>query len=218
MKSYTPKAKPYSNYSKTMYIITWCEKTQYTGTCHLTKNLKGKYLLGDIGKIKSLREDETQLSLLVNLSESIMTLLNLVPIGSKLYNGSIKGVTNMTLTEQTFTINVPIKVNTQDIEDILEMAFVGADYWINDVNYSCNSCLDTLMEGKELVFSVPEDDADTEFKDYTLTLEKLLKGIEMYCAKWGDCLDNATVDTGKIDVADCDLILQYALFGEQVFG
>ena len=124
----------------------------------------------------------------------------------------------MTLTEQTFTINVPIKVNTQDIEDIFEMACLGADYWINDVSYSCSNCLDTLMEGKELVFSVPEDDADTEFKDYTLTLEKLLKGIEMYCGKWGDCLGENGIDTGKIEVADCDLILQYALFGEQVFG
>ena len=115
-------------------------------------------------------------------------------------------------------INVPIKVNTQDIEDILEMAFLGADYWVGDIDYIGNDYTETLINGGELIISVPEDDADTEFKDYTLTLEKLLKGIGIYYAKWGDGLDNGGIDTGKIDVADCDLILQYALFGEQVFG
>lgn len=43
MKSYTPKAKPYSNFSKTVCLITWEEKVQYTGKCYLTKNLEGKY-------------------------------------------------------------------------------------------------------------------------------------------------------------------------------
>ena len=43
MKSYIPKAKPYSNYSKTICLITWDEKAQYTGTCYLHKNLEGKY-------------------------------------------------------------------------------------------------------------------------------------------------------------------------------
>lgn len=43
MRSYTPKARPYSNYSKTICLITWDEKAQYQGTCYLTKNLEGKY-------------------------------------------------------------------------------------------------------------------------------------------------------------------------------
>ena len=43
MKSYTPKAKPYSNFSKTICLITWDEKALYLGTCYLAKNLEGKY-------------------------------------------------------------------------------------------------------------------------------------------------------------------------------
>ena len=43
MKSYVPKAKPYSNYPKTHCIIIWDEKVQCTGNCYLTKNLKGRY-------------------------------------------------------------------------------------------------------------------------------------------------------------------------------
>ena len=124
----------------------------------------------------------------------------------------------MTNTQQVFTINVPVKVSYETLEDILESAFIGADYWINDVSYSCNSCLDTLMEGKKLVFSVPEDDDNTEFEDYSLTLEKFIKGIEIYVSKYGDCIEDGEVDASSIDVCCCDLILQYALFGEQVFG
>ena len=58
MKSYTPKAKPYSNYSKTHCIIIWDEKTQCTGNCYLTRNLNGKYFASRNGGCKEFKEIE----------------------------------------------------------------------------------------------------------------------------------------------------------------
>ena len=110
------------------------------------------------------------------------------------------------------TIQVPIKVSDETLEDILDTAFASSSYWL----YSNN-----IKHKKEFNFDllVPEDDADTEFKKYTLTKRKLLKGLIQYISEYGIAsMEDGQVDSCVLDGCDCDLILQYSLFGEQVFG
>lgn len=69
----------------------------------------------------------------------------------------------------------------------------------------------------------PFDDEDTEW--YTLNKEKFMKGLEMYLQNPGyECLEKDvsnryyTIDTTCIDAKCADRIIQYALFGEEIFG
>lgn len=82
-----------------------------------------------------------------------------------------------------------------------------------------------IARGGELKIHVcePFDDEDTEW--YTLNKEKFMKGLEMYLHDPRyECLEKDvsnkyyTIDTTCIDAGCADTIIQYALFGEEVFG
>ena len=56
---------------------------------------------------------------------------------------------------------------------------------------------------------------------YELTLEKLIKGFELWVAGGYDtygAVCEGVVDTGEIDAEKADQICQLALFGEIIFG
>ena len=110
------------------------------------------------------------------------------------------------------TITVPIKVEDEDLEEILFSAFCGAKYWLYDENIEY---LDIFTYN----FKVPITDDDSELEEYTLDKDKLLKGLTQYISEYGIAsLEDGRVNTCVLDNCDCELILQYALFGEQVFG
>jgi hypothetical protein len=67
-----------------------------------------------------------------------------------------------------------------------------------------------LLEGKEVLFYDREDE-DREY--FPLTLEKLIKGFQMNAEKRPF---DAELDQG--DAITYDAIIQYALFGEIVYG
>ncbi len=73
---------------------------------------------------------------------------------------------------------------------------------------------DQISRGGELIFHDSESD-DT----YTLTLDKFLRGLAMFVA---DSMASFTykgrIDPGEIDADGADAIIQYALFGELVYG
>ena len=123
------------------------------------------------------------------------------------------------------TLLIPINVTDEDITDIMEMAFIGSNYWLGDIKVARrgkalkdDTYAEIILNKGKLTLSAPEDDADNTYHDYPLTLGSLLKGIGIYLETYGDCIEKGGIDSGKLDVADCDLILQYALFGEQVYG
>lgn len=132
----------------------------------------------------------------------------------------------MTATEQTYTINVPVKVTREDLFNILWSArHQGSTYWLEDIIDSKGRAVsteDTLIElidkNKPVGFVYPETDDGSELGTAYLTLSSLIAGIEKYVAQYGDCIEDGCIDTCSIDSPSCDLILQYALFGEQVFG
>ena len=110
------------------------------------------------------------------------------------------------------TIQVPIKVEDEDLENILFSAFCSAKYWLYDENIE-------YIDKFNYKFQVPITDDDSELEEYTLSKDKLLKGLTQYISEYGIAsLEDGRINTCVLDNCDCELILQYALFGEQVFG
>lgn len=139
-----------------------------------------------------------------------------------------KATTKMPTTDKTvLTINVPIKVTMENVDDILCTAFDngygGCWYWMNN-RVSNHPLLPDeyawhgITKYNDIV--TVWDDEHTEFK---LDLEKFLKGLQMWVEhkiRQGDTIefDGDQIDCGMIDAGDADNIVQFALFGELVYG
>lgn len=122
-------------------------------------------------------------------------------------------------------------VTEEDVDDIMCAALEGGIvYWCNSAKVPADKMVaswghEQIARGGELKIHVcePFDDEDTEW--YTLNKEKFMKGLEMYLQNPGyECLEKDvsnkcyTIDTTCIDAGCADMIIQYALFGEEVFG
>lgn len=112
-------------------------------------------------------------------------------------------------------------VTANDVETIIVNALEGgSDYWCGiertniiamkpkGIPYS-TWIANALIEGESVMFHDVED----EQEKFTLTLDKLIKGIELNAQNrsWDSDIHN-----GDASTADC--ILQYALFGKLVYG
>lgn len=113
-----------------------------------------------------------------------------------------------------------IEITDADIEDIMASALEdGVDYWCKYVtrpdNPSANADYfsDELTKGTgELTFSVGK-------KSYKLTKENFLTGLAKYLENPRyECFYEDGIDPGNIDATCADMIVQYALFGELVYG
>lgn len=124
--------------------------------------------------------------------------------------------------ELTYTTERYAIITANDIEDIVVTALEGGiDYW---------ACLDNitelwelkpknmpvskyaahlLMSDKELVFYDTEDSEET----WTLTMEKLLRGLDMNAEN-----RPGESDLDDLDAESADCIFQYALMQEIVYG
>lgn len=133
--------------------------------------------------------------------------------------------------KKVYTINVPIEVDSEAVDNILWGAVnQGSTYWLHSVEVTREGSNGTNAEdgtptifgqiqtGGELTFEAPEDDTDTTFEKYTLTLEDFLNGLSKYVLEFPNCIEEGRVETCNIDSSMCDLILQYALFEEQIYG
>ena len=130
-------------------------------------------------------------------------------------------------------VSMNVNVSDEDIEDIVVTAIEGGigywacldnsgERWIDtpkDESYA-ETATKILLEGDGVTF-LDDEDHDTS---WVLTLEKLMKGIEMYLNsdRGLGCLDGSNVsvviDTCQIDAEAADMIVQYALFGELIYG
>ena len=117
---------------------------------------------------------------------------------------------------------IEIHLTDEDIDDIMATALdCGISYWCGEAEvvggeYHGEWASDEISRGGELrLYDAESDDV------WTLNLEKFLKGFQMWVeggyAK--DALEeNGKIDTGMIDAIAADLIVQFAVFGEIVFG
>lgn len=127
-------------------------------------------------------------------------------------------------------ISFRVIVTPEDIDDIMVSALEGSmSYWANRTNVPKEKRVaewgyEQIARGGELHIHVvePFDQNGTEW--YVLTKEKFLKGLEIYLKepKYSDCLEfvnhELRIDTCYVDADVADTIVQYALFGEIVYG
>lgn len=127
-------------------------------------------------------------------------------------------------TEKKFEVKAEVgAVLTQEnIDDIMVGALEGGiNYWCQEAevvgDYLGEYASDQISRGGKLILH----DAESSDK-WELDLEKFLNGVKLWVQNGDDAYGavqrDGTVDTCQIDAEMADLIVQYALFGEVVFG
>lgn len=130
--------------------------------------------------------------------------------------------------EKKFEVHAEItaQLTQQDVDDIMVSALEGGIcYWSDCAEvvgcYLSEYASGQISRGGKLKIHVDEpfDEANTEW--YELDMEKFAQGFRLWLENGGDrygAVSNGEVDTCEIDGEMADLIIQYALFGEVVYG
>ena len=110
-------------------------------------------------------------------------------------------------------VNKTIEISDEDIDNIMCDALEGGiTYWCCAAKvvgeYLGEYVSDQISRGGEIILFDSEDD-----ETYTLNREKFLNGVKL-AIEQGDF----SGDFEDADSATADIIVQYALFGEIVFG
>ena len=112
----------------------------------------------------------------------------------------------------------------EDIDDIMAGALEGGiNYWCGEDevvgNYLGEYASEQISRGGQLILHDIEEN-----ETYTLDREKIMKGLKMNLEKPHpydilEEIDNKLrIDTCNADDTVCDMIIQYALFDDIVFG
>ena len=128
------------------------------------------------------------------------------------------------MSEKKFEILVQIRaaLTQQDIDDIMVAALEGGiNYWCDEAaveggEYLGKYASDQISRGGTLLLHDTDEDAYRK-----LDLEKFLKGFKLWLENGGDqygAVQGHEVDCCNIDAGCADEIVQYALFGEVVYG
>lgn len=130
------------------------------------------------------------------------------------------------MNKDKFEVRAEVKVvlTQQDIDDIMVSALEGGiTYWADkavvDGEYLGEYASDQISRGGKLKIHTEEpfDDDDTEW--YELDRDKFLKGVSLWLANGGaGCLEGDKLDVCMVDGLAADSIVQYALFGEEVYA
>ena len=134
------------------------------------------------------------------------------------------------------TAKIIVEITDEQLKEVLCTIFESGISWLSeyDVNKeSTNKCEfsyeNAAFEDGELTIYVDEPFEDDEngngIEEYYLTKEKLLKGIKMYiedtdvpynilCKEDG----KTVLDLYNIDGDVADIVLQYALFDDYIYG
>lgn len=120
-----------------------------------------------------------------------------------------------------------VHLTSQDIDDIMVSALEdGICYWCDRVvvegAYLGEYASEQISRNGTLKIHVSEpfDKQNTEW--YELDIEKFMQGFRLWLENGGDrygaVRGDGKVDYGAIDAECADAIIQYALFGELVYG
>lgn len=127
----------------------------------------------------------------------------------------------MKMTKITVDIPMTLEIQGADIDNILATCFEGgSNYWIDKVQVvdkdykGCQYASDVVSQGGELIIIIDDD-------QLTLTKNKLIKGIQKWYEKYHYPRHKEIQGEFHLfdwDANDSDLIIQYALFSEIVYG
>ena len=111
-----------------------------------------------------------------------------------------------------------IKYTQENIDDIMSMALEGGiTYWCSQAKvkekYLGAYASEQISRGGTLHLYDEEDDSE-----YELTLEKFITGLLLFLQENPSFVESGELDVCQMDTADADIIVQYALFGELVYG
>ena len=133
--------------------------------------------------------------------------------------------------EELINVNVGVVITETDIEDIMQTALFGINYWADAVRHvgerKGDDACEHIANGGELRIHLSEGPiTEGGPRWYTLNQKKMVQGIKQYLSdpetNTSDLLFyngvRTELDPGDIDADAADLIVQYALFGEQVFA
>lgn len=133
-----------------------------------------------------------------------------------------------------FEYDVKHKLDDEEVKDILTTAIEGGiGYWAclgnddpawaeardkykaehNERPCYCDVAFELLNNNKAVVFYDEEDDD----KQLLLTKENFINGCKLYEEHVGKTI-HTMLDTGEFDANDADMIIQYSLFGEVIYG
>ena len=116
-----------------------------------------------------------------------------------------------------------MKLTQQDIDDIMVAALEGGiNYWAGEAEVIEEKRVadwghEQIARGGVLVIHDIEDPDEK----WELTLEKFLNGFKLWVEDSGDqygAVQGSEVDCCNIDAGCADAIIQYALFGEVMYG
>ena len=110
-----------------------------------------------------------------------------------------------------FTVSLKLKITEEDILDIYDTAGYGIAYWANEAEIDEPSCTYTVTY---------EDYPSNEIQSKTIGPRDIMNGIAKMLEQGynSNIVYEGTIDTGEIDSYAADIIVQYAIFGEIIFG
>jgi hypothetical protein len=138
-----------------------------------------------------------------------------------------KDLVEKTMGDFKFTVNVPVALDGKFIEGVLVGAFEGgSNYWIahrgvkitKDVEIARYASEVVALGGEIEITDGEEEDEEGNPVVYTLTRDKMVEGYTKYVA-W--CIEkgrNIQTPENTIDACEDDIILQFALFGDVIYG
>ena len=121
-------------------------------------------------------------------------------------------------------ISINLEVTKEDIDDIMSGALEGGiNYWCDEArvvgDYLGEFASEQISRGGKLILHDFEEE-----ESHTLDKAKFIKGLRMYLENPHpyDILENVDnklkLDTCNADATVCDMIIQYALFDEVIYG
>ena len=122
------------------------------------------------------------------------------------------------INEWEIKTEISVIVSGQDIDDILCTAFEGGiNYWCGGVKvvgeYLGEYASDQISRGGTLKLFIEDEEEWAE-----LTMDNLLIGVSKYLQKDTTIIYKGELDTCQIDADIADQIIQYALFGDVIYG
>lgn len=122
------------------------------------------------------------------------------------------------INEWEIEVKHSVIVSAQDIDDIICTAFEGGiNYWCCEAevvgDYLGEYASEQISRGGKIILHDSEED-----ETYMLTIDNFLFGLSKYLETNSSIIYKREIDTCQVDADVADAIIQYAIFGEIIYG